>query len=133
MTSLAMHRPRDSLLEALEAFRRAHPAVSVMNAVAFLYISENEGLNVTELAALCQTTCATASRTVASLCGRATNAEGVAAALVQVRANPRNAIGKVLYLTPEGQRLRVMLDQIIARRTPIAVVAGHDLQRRRTG
>jgi DNA-binding MarR family transcriptional regulator len=128
-----MQRSRDSLLDALEAFRRAHPAVSIMNAIAFLYLGENEGLNVTELADLCRTTCATASRTVASLCGRSCAGDDALPALVEVRANPRNAIGKVLYLTQEGRRLRGLLDQIIARQTPIALVGGRDYRPRQAG
>jgi DNA-binding MarR family transcriptional regulator len=119
-----MPRRRDSLLEALEAFRHAHPVISVMNLLAFLYIGENEGLNVTELAALCQTTCATASRTVRSLSGR----DGEGPALVEARTNPKNAIGRVIYLTGAGRRLRTHLDQILARRTPIALVGGQGLR-----
>jgi DNA-binding MarR family transcriptional regulator len=114
-----MTRRRDSLLEALELFRRIHPAISIIHVLAFLYICENEGLNVSELAALCQTTCATASRTAHAMADHATDAEHIHTPLVELRPNPRNPKGRLIFLTDAGLALRDRLDQLIARRDPI--------------
>jgi DNA-binding MarR family transcriptional regulator len=114
-----MTRRRDSLLEALELFRRIHPAISIIHVLAFLYVCENEGLNVSELAALCQTTCATASRTAHALASGGGEAAAINTALVELRTNPRNPKGRLLFLTEAGLRLRDRLDHLIARRDPI--------------
>ena len=115
-----MIRRRDSLLEAIETFRAAHPAISTVHVLAFLYICENEGLNVSELAELCRTTCATASRTAHAL-GRAQKAVGggLTPPLVEIRPNPKNPKGRVIFLTAAGGRLRDQLDALIADAAPI--------------
>ncbi len=89
--------------------------------VAFLYIAENQGLNVTELADICRTTTATASRTA-----RALMAEGAMDSLppffglVEARPNPEDSKGRVLFLTSAGRKLRDELDLIIEQAAPIA-------------
>jgi DNA-binding MarR family transcriptional regulator len=113
-------RRRDSLLEALELLRSAEPAISLTHTLAFLYICENEGLNVSELAAVCRMTIATASRTA-----RALTAPGAPDSLrpspgwVESRPNPTDSKGRVLFLTEEGCRLRDRLDRIIRDRQTI--------------
>ncbi len=115
-----MIRRRDSLLEALETFRSVHPAISTIHVLAFLYICENEGLNVSELADLCQTTCATASRTAHALGRSQKGSNGaVTPPLVEIRPNPRNPKGRVIFLTPAGARICDQLDGLIASRVPI--------------
>lgn len=118
-----MTRRRDSLLEALEVFRRVHPAISIIHVLAFLYVCENEGLNVSELAGLCRTTCATASRTAHSLSEGLEDAAGLISPLVEIRPNPRNPKGRLLFLAPAGRSLRDELDRIIARCDPILPAA----------
>lgn len=115
-----MIRQRDSLLEAIEAFRAVHPPISIVHILAFLYVCENEGLNVSELADLCQTTCATASRTAHALGrGQKTVTGAPVAPLVEIRPNPRNPKSRLIYLTRTGQDLREQLDALIASRVPI--------------
>ena len=98
--------------------------MSVSHVVALLYIAENEGLNVTELADVCRTTTATASRTA-----RALMQEGAMDALppffglVEARANPDDSKGRILFLTGAGRVLCDELDEIIRRATPIAMKA----------
>lgn len=115
-----MIRRRDSLLEALEAFRAVHPAISIVHVLAFLYVCENEGLNVSELAELCQTTCATASRTAHALARPQRGMKGdIIPALVDIRPNPRNPKGRIIGLTDAGLQVRETLDALIASRVPI--------------
>ena len=97
--------------------------MSVSHVVAFLYIAENQGLNVTKLADL-RTTTATASRTA-----RALMVEGAMDSLppffglVEARPNPADSKGRILFLTASGRRLRDELDEIIGQAAPIAGAA----------
>lgn len=113
-------RRRNSVLECLERCRRLSRPMSLSHLLAFLYIAENQGLNVTELADICRTTTATASRTA-----RAMLEEGAMDALppffglVEARPNPRDSKGRVLFLTPAGERLRQEIDELIDDAVPI--------------
>jgi DNA-binding MarR family transcriptional regulator len=60
-------RPRDSLLEAILALKARDARISVNEIVAFLYVCENEGLSVQELAFVGGLTQSTASRSLRSL------------------------------------------------------------------
>jgi DNA-binding MarR family transcriptional regulator len=120
-------RRRDSLLEALEALRAGEPAISLTHILAFLYICENEGLNVSELAAVCRMTIATASRTARALTAAgAPDSLKPSAGWVESRPNPTDSKGRVLFLTDEGRRLRDRLDLIIHEREPIVAPAAAD-------
>ena len=57
-------RRRDSLLACLELFRRNTPDLWVNNILTFLYVCENEGLNIKELAQLARLSEPTASRSI---------------------------------------------------------------------
>ncbi len=116
-------RRRNTVLEALERMRRAEPQLNLMHVLTFLYICENEGLNVSELAQVCRTTRASASRNARSLAERA--AAGSLAphlGLVDVRPNPSSPQGRVLYLTRAGRRMRDELEALIAEARPIDLV-----------
>lgn len=115
-----MPRRRDSVLEALEILRGAEPAVSLTHTLAFLYICENEGLNISELAVICRTTIATASRTARALTAKsAPDCLRPAAGWVESRQNPTDSKGRVLSLTEAGCQLRARIDQVIHERQPI--------------
>ena len=60
-------RPRDSLLEAILSLKALDARISVNEIVAFLYVCENEGLSVQELAYVAGLTQSTASRSLRSL------------------------------------------------------------------
>ncbi len=110
-------RRRNALLEALELFRGADPNTRLSTVLAFLYLCENEGFCVSELAAAADMTLATASRAARSL--TAPDAPGAlppALGLAEVRP-----LGKVraLYLTAAGRALRDRLDQTIVHATTI--------------
>jgi DNA-binding MarR family transcriptional regulator len=113
-------RHRDSVLEALEILRGAEPAISLTHTLAFLYICENEGLNISELAAVCRTTMATASRTARALTApTAPDTMKPSAGWVESRTNPADSKGRVLFLTEAGRQLRAQIDVVIHARQPI--------------
>lgn len=108
-------RRRSSLLEALEMFRRIDPNARLSTVLAFLYLCENEGLCVSELAAAAGMTLATASRAARSLAAAETpGALPPAMGLAEIRPD-----GKVraLHLTPAGRALRANLDEIAVHAT----------------
>lgn len=114
---MAGPRSRDSILAGLEAFRQVRADANLTNLLAFLYICENEGLNVSELGRMMGATMATASRT-ASVLERA--AEG-GPSLVRSCAGDRHPHSRVLHLSRQGLALRERLDGLIARATPIQI------------
>lgn len=113
-------RKRDSLLAGLETFRRLHPGVTVNEAIVFLYVCENEGLTVSELAFIAGLNSATASRVVRSL-----TPPGSAGALppslnlVELRVTGPKRNSKSAYLTEGGRALRDRLNAIILSSIPI--------------
>lgn len=116
--SLPPTRRRNALLEALELFRGLDPNARLSTVLAFLYLCENEGFCVSELAAAAGMTLATASRAARSLAepdapGALPPAMGLAAI---------KPMGKVraLYLTEAGRALRDRLDKIIVQGTTIS-------------
>src|SRR3954447_14932177 len=112
-------RARDSLLEALIAFKALDPRIGVNELVAFLYVCENEGLSVQELAYVAGLTQSTASRSLRSL-GRPGSdwAQASAIGLVDAFLNPSDGRSHVVHLTDEGRELRDRLDQLIRRAAP---------------
>ena len=118
-------RPRDSLLEAILILKALDPRISVNEVMAFLYVCENEGLSVQELAYVAQLTQSTASRSLRSL-GRpgAEWAQPPSLGLVDAFLNPKDGRSHVVHLTEEGRALRERLDEIIRRATPIAWESG---------
>ena len=114
---MAGPRQRDSVLAAVEVFRQARQDASITNLLAFLYICENEGLNITELARLMGATNATASRTATAL----EDEPGETAALIRSTVGDRHGHSRVLYLTRHGEALRDRLDGIISRASPIQI------------
>jgi DNA-binding MarR family transcriptional regulator len=114
-------RRRDTVLEALERLRKVEPHVTFMHALTFLYVAENEGLNVSELAMICRTSRATASRNARGLGDRsAMGALAPYAGLIEQRRNPASAHGRLLFLTAAGRRLRDDIDALIGESRRIA-------------
>jgi DNA-binding MarR family transcriptional regulator len=115
-------RPRNSLLEAILALKARDPRISVSEIVAFLYVCENEGLSVQELAFVGGLTQSTASRSLRSL-GRADSpwSQAPALGLVEAYLNPNDGRSHVVHLTEEGRALRDRLDDLIRRATPIVL------------
>ena len=115
-------RPRDSLLEAVLALKALDPRISVNEVVAFLYVCENEGLSVQELAFVADLTQSTASRSLRSL-GRPGSewAQPPALGLVDAFLNPNDGRSHVIHLTDAGRNLRDHLDDLIRRAIPITI------------
>jgi DNA-binding MarR family transcriptional regulator len=113
-------RPRNSLLEAIVALKALDARISVNEIVAFLYVCENEGLSVQELAYVAGLTQSTASRSLRSL-GRPGSdwAQPPALGLVDAFLNPTDGRSHVVHLTDEGRAMRDGLDNLIRRAIPI--------------
>ena len=113
-------RPRDSLLEAILSLKALDARISVNEIVAFLYVCENEGLSVQELAYVAGLTQSTASRSLRSL-GRPGSdwAQAPALGLVDAFLNPTDGRSHVVHLTDRGRNLRDHLDGLIRRAVPI--------------
>ncbi len=117
-------RRRDAVLAALESFRKICPTISLTSVRAFLYVAENPGINVSELALACGLTDAGASRVARALAGR-----GIERPLppsldlldcVTSAVDPRE---RLLWLSPRGQALAARIEHLIAAQTPIALHA----------
>jgi DNA-binding MarR family transcriptional regulator len=113
-------RQRDTLLEAILALKALDARISVNEIIAFLYVCENEGLSVQELAYIGGLTQSTASRSLRSL-GRPDSpwSQSPALGLVDAFLNPADGRSHVIQLTVEGRALREQLDGLIRRATPI--------------
>jgi DNA-binding MarR family transcriptional regulator len=119
-----MNRPtreRNVVLEVLETLRDRDAGILLNSVIAFLYVAENEGIAVKDLAYLCRLNEATTSRAVRALA--ASNAPGAlppSLGLVVLVQNPRDARGRLIYLTDEGRALCRQIDTAILRAVTIA-------------
>ncbi|HZZ31386.1 MAG TPA: MarR family winged helix-turn-helix transcriptional regulator [Phenylobacterium sp.] len=113
-------RPRDSLLEAILALKALDARISVNEIVTFLYVCENEGLCVQELAHVADLTQSTASRSLRSL-GRPESdwAQPPALGLVDAFLNPADSRSHVVHLSERGRAVRHRLDDMIRRAVTI--------------
>ena len=114
-------RQRDALLEAILALKALDARISVNEIIAFLYVCENEGLSVQELAYIGGLTQSTASRSLRSL-GRPDSpwSQPPALGLVDAYLNPNDGRSHVIQLTDKGRALREDLDGLIRRARTIA-------------
>lgn len=114
-------RRRNSVLEALEAARRLAPEVSLNDLLVFLYVCENEGLNMRELGHLTAMSDPLVSRTARGLAAReAVGSLAPALGWLEVRVNPRDRRGRTLHLTELGIELRGKLEACILDAQPIS-------------
>jgi DNA-binding MarR family transcriptional regulator len=117
-------RRRDAVLAALESFRKIYPPISLTSVRAFLYVAENPGINVTELAVACGLTDAGASRVARALAGphieRPLPPSLDLLDCVTSAVDPRE---RLLWLSPRGLALAARIEQLIAAQTPIALHA----------
>jgi DNA-binding MarR family transcriptional regulator len=106
-------RRRNAILQTVEDFRRLHPTGTLTHLSAFLYICENEGLNVSELAELCGATRATASRVAAALGPLEPGAVQDGLGLIRASRSPRERHSKLLFLTDAGRAFAREVDALI--------------------
>ena len=113
-------RPRNTVLAAMHLFKTLDPRVSVNEIMAFLYVCENEGLTVQDLAVVGHLTQSTASRSLRAL-GPADSEWSLEPALGLVRAylHPSDARSHVIQLTELGLDMRERLDGLIRQAEPI--------------
>ena len=116
----APRRERDALLAALELFRGVEVPRSLTTLILFLYVCENEGLNVSELALAGGVQVAGAARLVKTLAGLVPE-EPVPpeAVLFDLKSTPKDKRLRFVHLSPRGRALRDQLEDLIARATPI--------------
>jgi DNA-binding MarR family transcriptional regulator len=113
-------RRRNSCLAAIEHMRRQHGDVRLTDAITFLYVCENEGINVRELAQLAGLTPSSASRTARRLAAReAPRALAPWLGLIELDQQATDARGRSLTLTSKGRQLRHEIDSLIKMAIPI--------------
>ena len=119
-----MKRRRDTILQALENFRDLHPGLTLTHLVVLLYVAENEGVTLSELASVCRMSLATASRAARALTApEEQDSLPPHTPLLHVRPNPANSNGRVVRLSTQGRALIAELDALIAAPVPIRVQA----------
>jgi DNA-binding MarR family transcriptional regulator len=113
-------RRRNSFLEAAETMRQLDLPSGLNSIVLYLYVCENEGLTMSELASVSGMVFATAARLTRTLAGCAVeNPAPPESALLELRASRSDRRVSHVFLTPLGRRVRDDLEQVIARASPI--------------
>ena len=113
-------RRRNTVLAALETFRSLDPGVTINNMLVLLYVAENQGLNVTELAAICGLNTPTASRTVRALASPGERgALPPYLGLIKLCRDGPAKNSRTLRLTPAGEAVCARLERLIADASPI--------------
>lgn len=119
-------RRRNSLLQLVEHFRTLDPEIVVNDILVFMYVCENEGLNITELARLARLTEATASRRARALASPDIPFPvAPSMGLVDIFQG-EDGRQRLLYLTAKGREMRDTVDRLIAAAVPVAKPRGAD-------
>ena len=117
-------RRRNTLLAGLVLLKKLAPDITQSEILAFLYVAENPGVRIKELAALMETTEATASRASRSLLDAGDpGARAPGRGWLLMASNEREAVSRHLYLTEAGIELVQRLDALIESARPIGVRA----------
>jgi len=112
--AVAPTRRRNTVLETMERLRALGEGMTFNAMLVFMYICENEGINVSELAQVCRMTEATASRSARALTSPNTaGALPPSLGLVELRQDPFDGRGRLLFLTAAGRKLRDAVDESI--------------------
>ncbi|HYE44086.1 MAG TPA: MarR family winged helix-turn-helix transcriptional regulator [Caulobacteraceae bacterium] len=113
-TASGPSRRRNSALDTMERLRALGDGMTFNAMLVFMYICENEGINVSELAQVCRMTEATASRSARALAApSAAGALPPSLGLVELRQDPFDGRGRLLFLTASGRKLRDAIDDSI--------------------
>lgn len=108
----------NTLFAAVAAMRAACPRLTLRQAILFLYVCENEGLSLHELAFVSRVGDATTSRGVKML--SSDDPELIPAPLLSVRPHPGDRRIVLIYLTEQGEALKNEIGGAIERRRTIA-------------
>jgi DNA-binding MarR family transcriptional regulator len=103
----------NTLSAIIGLLRAAYPSFTLRQALAFLYVCENEGLSLQELSIVSRVSRQTLSRAMNAL------AEGPNGGLLDLRDDPTDRRLMLLYLSEPGRRLRDVIDAEILRRRPV--------------
>jgi DNA-binding MarR family transcriptional regulator len=110
----ATMRRRNAGLDIMERMRAQGEGMTFNAMLVFMYVAENEGINVSDLARVCRVTEATASRSARALAAPGTQgALPPSFGLLELRPDPYDGRGRLLYLTATGRKLRDVIDQTI--------------------
>ncbi|MFM2041970.1 MAG: hypothetical protein RLY86_546 [Pseudomonadota bacterium] len=113
MTAATTKRRKNTPLEVIELFRDWYPDASLKSACAFLYVAENEGISMSELAFLLKTSLSTATRIAAALSGGRNG-------LLEVRPWPGDGRVRTVHLSPRGRTLMDLVNAEVVDARPIA-------------
>lgn len=118
---VAATRRRNTGLDIMERLRAQGEGMTFNAMLVFMYVAENEGVNVSDLARICRMTEATASRSARALA----TPESPAAlppslGLIELRQDPHDGRGRMLFLTLLGADLRDSIDRSIKDAVTIA-------------
>lgn len=112
-------RQRNTILAALELFRETvRDEAPLRSMTLFLYVAENEGLSVTELAHVSRMNIATTARLVRVLAGEAA-ATTPGMVLFDCRPTPGHGRLKTIWLSAAGRMLRDRCEGLIEAAAPI--------------
>ena len=108
-------RPRDSLLEAILALKAQDARISVNEIIAYLYVCENEGLSVQELAFVAGLTQSTASRSLRSLGRKGSDwAHPPAIGLVDAGHNCVDCHKLAEHIVPPDLNIEIFQETVVA-------------------
>jgi DNA-binding MarR family transcriptional regulator len=93
--------------------RAAYPSFTLRQALAFLYVCENEGLSLQELSIVSRISSQTLSRGMKAL------EQGPGGGLIDLRDDPEDRRLMLLYPSEPGRRLRDVIDAEIVARRPV--------------
>ncbi|HWE45527.1 MAG TPA: hypothetical protein VG407_05815 [Caulobacteraceae bacterium] len=115
-------RRRNTILAALELFRGEDLPRSLSSLLLLLYVCENEGLTVSELAQVTHTSVAMTARVVKMLAGEAPETPLAPDRCIFVlKDSPFDRRLKLVHLSLRGRMLCDRFEALIAEATPIRV------------
>ena len=119
-------RRRNTILAALEVFRGEDLPRSLSSFLLFLYVCENEGLTVSELAHVTRTSVAMTARIVKMLAGDTTETPlAPERSIFMLRDSPLDRRLKLVHLSSRGRLLRNRFEALIEEASPICDRVAH--------
>ncbi|MGE0595861.1 MAG: MarR family winged helix-turn-helix transcriptional regulator [Hyphomonadaceae bacterium] len=124
MIGAAKARKRNACLAAIEAMRRLSDRLTLNDAAVFLYVCENEGVNLRELSQLTGISASAASRLSRRLAeANIRYALAPSVGLIEIRDADNDRRSRTLFLTEQGRGLRDHVAALIADAHPILLPA----------
>lgn len=119
-SGVSPRRRRNTILAALELFRGLGIPRGFNAMLTFLYVCENEGLTVTELAQVTRMSVASAARLTRIVAGSDPLEPAPAeAVLLELRPSTKDKRVSNVHLTERGREVRNQLERIIRDAAPI--------------